>query len=59
MPMKWIYILGLIRQYNDTMVLLENSHSSLDETGEMVIAEIMAVIHYQGKLSFIHSCIFR
>ena len=41
------------------MVLLENSHSSLDETGEMVIAEIMAVIHYQGKLSFIHSCIFR
>ena len=49
----------LRRQYNDTKVLLEHSHSSFDETEEMVIAEIMAVIHCQGELSFTHSCIFR
>jgi hypothetical protein len=59
MMLQGIYIFKLLRrQYNDTKVL-EQSHSFLDETGEMVIAEIMAVIHYQGELSFTYSCIFR
>jgi hypothetical protein len=47
MMLQGIYIYKLLgRQYNDTKVLLEQSHSFLDETGEMVIAEIMVVIHY-------------
>ena len=60
MMLQGIYIYKLLRrQHNDSKVLLEQSHSFSDETGEMVNAEIMAVIHYQGELSFTHSCIFR